>query len=76
MDRRKFVCISTHLTGGAVAGFSALQALACNDLALRQPEAVRGAGGYGPLFEAGPELALPEGFEYRVIGVEGTQMSD
>lgn len=76
MDRRKFVRFSTHMVGGAVAGFSALQALACNGRAVRQPEDASGESGYGPLVEAGPELALPEGFEYRVIGVEGTQMSD
>ena len=33
-------------------------------------------GGYGPLAPAGPELALPEGFRYRMFGVEGTPMSD
>ena len=31
---------------------------------------------YGPLAPAGPELALPAGFEYAVIGVEGTPMAD
>ena len=35
-----------------------------------------GAGGYGPLREAGPDLALPEGFSYSVFGVEGSEMSD
>ena len=31
---------------------------------------------YGPLRPAGPELALPEGFQYLKLGVEGTLMSD
>lgn len=35
-----------------------------------------GDGGYGPLRAAGPDLMLPEGFQYRMIGVEGTAMSD
>jgi len=33
-------------------------------------------GGYGPLEPAGPELALPAGFTYRMFGVEGSTMSD
>ncbi len=32
--------------------------------------------GYGPLIPAGPELALPEGFSYTVLGAEGQLMSD
>jgi secreted PhoX family phosphatase len=35
-----------------------------------------GEGGYGPLTAAGPEIALPEGFRYRVFGIEGSIMSD
>ena len=31
---------------------------------------------YGPLIPKGPEIALPEGFQYRVLGVEGSVMSD
>lgn len=33
-------------------------------------------GDYGPLLEAGPELALPEGFRYTVLGRQGAPMSD
>src|ERR687893_49436 len=36
----------------------------------------RGGGGYGPLVAAGPELLLPEGFQYRVFGRTGEIMSD
>jgi secreted PhoX family phosphatase len=32
--------------------------------------------GYGPLFKAGPELALPKGFSYTTFGRTGTRMSD
>lgn len=35
-----------------------------------------GAGGYGPLRPAGPELALPEGFRYWVLSEIGQPMSD
>jgi secreted PhoX family phosphatase len=37
---------------------------------------VRHHEGYGALREAGPELALPEGFSYVKLGVQGTPMSD
>ncbi len=37
---------------------------------------VAASAGYGPLRAAGPELALPEGFSYAVLGVEGHPMSD
>ena len=32
--------------------------------------------GYGPLSPAGPELELPAGFSYVVLGAEGARMSD
>ncbi|MGZ8376735.1 MAG: alkaline phosphatase PhoX [Gemmatirosa sp.] len=35
-----------------------------------------GAGGYGPLRPAGPELALPEGFRYTVLSRAGQPMAD
>src|SRR5687768_12812219 len=35
-----------------------------------------GQGGYGPLRPAGPELALPEGFRYKVLSFTGKPMSD
>ncbi|MDE2664099.1 MAG: DUF839 domain-containing protein [Gemmatimonadota bacterium] len=36
----------------------------------------RGSAAYGPLRPAGPELALPEGFSYALLSVEGRPMSD
>ena len=42
---------------------------------LRHGSAPRGLGDYGPLSPAGSELALPEGFAYRVIGREGALMT-
>lgn len=38
--------------------------------------AAPGEGGYGPLRNAGPELALPAGFVYTVVSRAGMQMSD
>ncbi|HLA14934.1 MAG TPA: alkaline phosphatase PhoX, partial [Gemmatimonadaceae bacterium] len=44
---------------------------------MTRPElAPRGAGGYGLLREAGPELALPPGFNYSVLSFSGKPMSD
>ena len=38
--------------------------------------ATQGAGGYGELVQAGPELALPPGFTYSVVSRSGRPMSD
>jgi len=77
INRRAFVRYSARLAGGAVAGVSALQALtSCASLGNRRVLAGVGDGGYGPLKDAGPELALPRGFQYRVLCVEGQKMSD
>ncbi|MGH3090498.1 MAG: alkaline phosphatase PhoX [Rubrobacteraceae bacterium] len=74
-SRREF------LFAGAGAGVgAALSGLVARN-AMAQPSRDRrpagpGEGGYGPLQPAGPELALPAGFTYRMFGVEGTIMSD
>jgi len=71
------VLVGSAFGGGAVAGVSALQALtSCASLGNRRVLAGVGDGGYGPLKDAGPELALPRGFQYRVLCVEGQKMSD
>jgi len=57
--------------GGGLSAFAALQVMGCD----RSPPHASAAG-YGPLEEAGPELALPSGFRYRIIGVRGSLMSD
>ncbi len=79
LDRRAFLKYSTEVTGRTFAGFAALYGLAGRRglaAAAPRPVAELGDGGYGPLIETGRELALPRGFSYRVIGVEGTPMSD
>jgi secreted PhoX family phosphatase len=82
-DRRTFLRKSTLIAGGAIVAPSLSGLVACNDFVAPTspggkilPRATRGGGGYGPLFRAGPELALPEGFQYVKFGVEGTPMSD
>lgn len=80
INRRVFLRRSADYAGRAVAGLAALNAFgACAPVgatAAPRPEAKPGGGGYGPLREAGDELALPHGFSYRVLGVEGSSMSD
>lgn len=68
VDRREFL----RTTGGAFAGFASLGSLSCR----AEANLSAGSVGYGLLTRAGPELALPRGFSYRVIGVEGSPMTD
>jgi secreted PhoX family phosphatase len=71
IDRRRFLTHSARLMGGGWSAFAALQALGCERREPRDPTV-----GYGPLEDAGPELALPSGFQYRILGVQGSAMSD
>lgn len=61
--------------GLSVGGLAVYSEVAKTRGGLR-PRAAFGDGGYGPLVPAGPELALPVGFQYVKLGVEGTLMSD
>ncbi len=74
VDRRTFL----GRTAGVFASFGALQTL--SRLTALSSRALHGAplgqGGYGPLFRAGPDLALPEGFRYTRFGVVGDPLSD
>jgi secreted PhoX family phosphatase len=72
MDRRSFI---------AASGFASLYATGCGGLSrlptdLAPPPAGLGEGGYGHLYPAGPELLLPQGFQYRALGRQGAPMSD
>jgi secreted PhoX family phosphatase len=75
-DRREFLRLSGLLAGTAALGFSRLQALAAVDHSHTRLRAGLGEGGYGPLRPAGPDLALPDGFQYRRFGDAGSLMSD
>jgi secreted PhoX family phosphatase len=59
--------------GGLVAYSRGIRSEASGPMALR---ASLGQGGYGPLRPAGPELALPDGFSYKVLSYTGKPMSD
>jgi hypothetical protein len=80
VNRRAFLIRSATAAGGAVYGAHALDGLLAR-VALAADgtcsfQASPGAGSYGPLQPAGPELALPAGFTYRKFGLMGTPMSD
>lgn len=74
---RTFLRYTTGLAGTAVAGFAALEAWGRGRPGgpSRLIAAV-GEGGYGRLEPAGPELALPAGFQYRRFGLAGWAMAD
>jgi secreted PhoX family phosphatase len=59
-----------------LSGLVARLAFAAESWPTRALIAGPGEGGYGPLRPAGDELALPEGFRYAVLGIEGSPMSD
>ncbi len=71
ITRRVFLAQSARVVGGGLSAFGALQLVACE-----RSGPIAASIGYGPLGEAGPDLALPAGFQYRVFGVEGATMSD
>lgn len=75
IDRRGFLRTAGTWAGVAAIAPSLPGLLACaREGGARLP--VGRDGGYGPLVPAGDELALPEGFEYRVFGREGSPMAD
>ena len=79
LTRRQFIGRAATLAGGLAFGGDPVDALVAR-LGLRFSEgraiAGPGEGGYGPLYPAGPELALPKGFTYTMFGVEGWPLSD
>lgn len=77
LDRRTFL----HRAATGAFGASLAPALAgLVAFADRQDGAFDSRSGlrpdYGPLIQAGPELALPEGFHYAKFGLGGTPLSD
>lgn len=75
LDRRDF--LRRTALGGAAAVFSpGLLATLVRATAGARVGPVTAGDGYGPLRPAGPELALPEGFKYAVLGRSGVAMSD
>lgn len=77
LDRRKFLLSAAvgSLAAPSLTGLISYGTKADAQTGQR-PVAGDGDGGYGPLRQAGPELALPAGFQYVMIGAEGSMMSD
>jgi secreted PhoX family phosphatase len=66
VPRRAFLGGSAATLGFAIAGAGSLDPFVSSAGA-----ATRTSAGYGPLYPAGPVLALPKGFSYKVIGQSG-----
>jgi hypothetical protein len=71
MNRRSFIK-SSAVFGGALAALGPFQALSARrSLGASTSQ----SGGYGPLVNKG-DLWLPVDFNYQIISVQGTIMSD
>lgn len=75
MDRRSFLARASRAAGAAALAPSLQGLVACVSESGRDGD-VRTRFGYGSLRAAGDELALPTGFRYALLGVEGQTMSD
>jgi secreted PhoX family phosphatase len=75
LSRRQFFARSAVAAGATSLGGGLFDALAARAAFAGEPQS-RAGGGYGPLRPAGEDLALPVGFQYRVISNEGDPMDD
>lgn len=66
LPRRRFMQLAAGGLGATVAAYGLYRWVS--------PDPA--GAGYGPLLEAGPELALPQGFRYRELSFDGRIMSD
>ena len=74
-NRRQFFARSAVAAGATTLGGGLFDALVARSAYAGEPQG-RAGGGYGPLRPAGEDLALPVGFQYRVISNEGDPMDD
>jgi hypothetical protein len=75
INRRQFFARSAVAAGATSLGGGLFDALVARAAYAGQPQGRSGVG-YGPLRPAGDDLALPRGFQYRVISNEGDPMDD
>lgn len=80
LRRRDFLRRAAGYAGAAIitpslAPLSRHGALLAQGAGRRGIAAGAGEGGYGPLSRAGPDFALPEGFQYVAFGIEGEPMA-
>ena len=75
LNRRQFFARSAVAAGTASLGGGLFEALVARAAFAGEAQGRAGVG-YGPLRPAGDDLALPAGFQYRVIANEGDPMDD
>jgi uncharacterized protein len=75
LSRRQFFARSAVAAGAGTLGTGLFDSLVARSALAAAPDP-RGRVGYGPLRVAGDDLALPAGFQYRVIANEGDPMDD
>src|SRR5688572_2781389 len=76
LNRREFFARSALGAGATAVGVGGLNGLVARAAYGGTPPAGGNDVGYGPLRPAGDDLALPAGFQYRVISNEGDPMDD
>ena len=75
-NRRQFFARSAAAAGAGALGTGIFQGLAATTAQAAGGQRRAGGNGYGPLVSAGEDLALPPGFQYRVISNEDDMMDD
>jgi hypothetical protein len=75
-NRRQFFARSAMAAGASTLGGGLFDALVARAAYAQGPKDTNQRAGYGPLQLAGDDLALPAGFQYRVISNEGDPMDD
>lgn len=75
-NRRQFLTRSAFAAGAGTLGTGLFDALIARSAFAGEDPGRSSGVGYGPLRAAGDDLALPRGFQYRVICNEGDLMDD
>jgi len=76
LNRRQFFKSSAMAAGAGALGGGVFDALVARSAYAADRRGPGDSAGYGPLRPAGDDLALPAGFQYRVISNEGDPMDD
>jgi secreted PhoX family phosphatase len=76
LNRRQFFARSGLAAGATTFGGGIFDALVARAAFAGERAGGSDAAGYGPLRPAGDDLALPVGFQYRVLSTEGDPMDD
>lgn len=75
-NRRQFLARTAMVAGAGTFGGGLFDALVARSAFAGEGRGRNDRVGYGPLVPAGDDLALPPGFQYRVIANEGDPMDD